>query len=296
MAGKSLAQVAVEEGRDELTDYRIYLRLARSPLERNPKFKQIYQHLAEIEYRHYELWKKYAQDKALNISHPTIYFVIFLRWILGASFAVKYLERREHATIAKYRTLAGMIPTEDKDAFEEMIHDEEEHEMTFAEQVQGGYVKYMSFIVLGLADALVEISGIHAGSLGIYNSTELTGLAGVVAGAAASIAMASAAYAQAKQGFAGSPSISAAYTGISYFVSAVILAAPYFLTRSMGYAIGASLFLAVVIIGFVSYYNAVISTKGFTKDFLELTGIMFGATIALYAFGIVVRTITGITI
>jgi len=69
------------------------------------------------------------------------------------------------------------------------------------EQMQGQYLKYISFVILGLADAIVEISGIHAGSLGIYHSTEITGLAGIVAGAAASIAMASAAYAQAKQGF-----------------------------------------------------------------------------------------------
>jgi VIT1/CCC1 family predicted Fe2+/Mn2+ transporter len=293
---KSLAQVAVEEGTDELIDHEIYLRLAKSPMEKNPKFRETYQHLADIEYKHYELWKKYAPDAEFKLNRLTIYFVLLLRRVLGASFAIKYLERREHATIAKYKALESMIPMEDKAAFEEMIHDEEEHEIAFAEAVQGGYVKYMSFIILGLADALVEISGIHAGSLGIYNSTELTGLAGIVAGAAASIAMASAAYAQAKQGFQGSASISAAYTGISYFISAVILASPYFLTRSNIYAIAASLFLAVIIIAVTSYYEAVISVKGFRRDFLELTGIMFGATLALYVFGYAVRILTGITI
>lgn len=293
---KTLAQVAVEEGTDELIDHEIYLRLAKSSMEKNPKFKEIYQHLADIEFKHYELWKKYAPSAQFKLNRLTIYFVLFLRRILGASFAIKYLERREHATIAKYKALSSMIPAEDMPAFGEMIHDEEEHEIAFAESVQGGYVKYMSFIILGLADALVEISGIHAGSLGIYNSTELTGLAGIVAGAAASIAMASAAYAQAKQGFQGSASISAAYTGISYFVSAVILASPYFLTKSMVYAIGSSLILAVVIIACTSYYEAVISVKGFRRDFLELTGIMFAATLALYVFGYAVRVLTGIAI
>ena len=114
-----------------------------------------------------------------------------------------------------------------------MIADEEGHEREFSEQFSEPHIKYISFIVLGLADALVEIAGIHAGSLGIYNSTELAGLAGIVAGAAASIAMASAAYAQAKAGFKGSAAISAVYTGISYFVTAVILATPYFLTKIM---------------------------------------------------------------
>ncbi|MGI0086018.1 MAG: rubrerythrin family protein, partial [Nitrososphaerales archaeon] len=158
-------------------------------------------------------------------------------------------------------------------------------------QIQGSTVKYISFIVLGLADALVEIAGIHAGSLGIYKSTELTGLAGIIAGASASIAMASAAYAQAKQGFKGSASLSAFYTGISYFISAVILATPYFLTKDMETAIAASLFAGVLIIAFVSYYNSIISNASFTRNFAELTGVMFGASLALYILGFVVSSV-----
>ena len=139
-----------------------------------------------------------------------------------------------------------MIPPEDKATFEEMVEDEKEHERKLASDVEGSYIKYISFIVLGLADALVEIAGIHAGSLGIYNSTLITGLAGIIAGAAASIAMASAAYAQAKQGFQGSAGLSAFYTGISYFVSAVILATPYFLTEDKYLAIFSSLVLGII--------------------------------------------------
>ena len=69
--------------------------------------------------------------------------------------------------------------------------------------------------MLGLADALVEVTAIYTGSLGVYHSTMLTGLAGIIAGAAASISMASAAYLQAKQGFKGSPFVAAGYTGSS---------------------------------------------------------------------------------
>src|SRR2546426_12812397 len=107
--------------------------------------------------------------------------------------------------------------------------------------------KYISFIVLDLADAVVEITRIHAGSLGIYAKTELAGLAGVVAEMAASIAMASAAYAQAKQGFEGSAKWSAIYTGVSYMFTAIFLALPYFLTGSMVTALGISLVVGVAL-------------------------------------------------
>src|SRR5947199_10641464 len=111
----------------------------------------------------------------------------------------------------------------------------------------------MSFIVLGLADAVVEISGIHAGSLGIYAKTELAGLAGVVAGMAASIAMASAAYAQAKQGFEGSAKWSAIYTGVSYMVTAILLALPYFLTGSMLTPLAISLLVGEAVVTHIAH-------------------------------------------
>jgi VIT1/CCC1 family predicted Fe2+/Mn2+ transporter len=206
------------------------------------------------------------------------------------------LDRHEASVVKEYKGLEGMIPESDRVPFDEMVADEQQHENEFALKIETSAVRYISFVVLGLADALVEISGIHAGSLGLYNKTEIAGLAGVVAGAAASLAMASAAFAQAKQGFHGSARLSAVYTGVSYFVSAIVLATPYFLTSRMVYALGASLSLAVVIVAFVTYYSTVISNRPFLRDFLEIVGIMFGATVALYLFGYFVGLKVGIRI
>ena len=177
-----------------------------------------------------------------------------------------------------------------------MLKDEEEHENVLAKQVQSSFVMYISFVVLGLADAIVEISGIHAGSLGVYSSTELTGLAGIIAGAAASMAMATAAFAQAKQGFQGSAGISAMATGASYFISAVSLAMPYFLTKNAIFAMSTSLVIAVFILAFTTYYNSIISEAHFLRDFMELAGIMFGATVVLFFFGQAIRSYFGISI
>ncbi len=249
-----------------------------------------------MEYKHYLFWSKYCPDRKVGASTLKVNLIVFLRFLLEVTFAVKYLERGEAKVIKKYKGMANRIPSKAMRAFKEMIADEEEHERDFYEQFDEPHIKYISFIVLGLADALVEIAGIHAGSLGIYNSTELAGLAGIVAGAAASIAMASAAYAQAKAGFEGSASVSAVYTGISYFITAVILATPYFLTKVMLNALFSSLALAVLLIAFISFYESIISGGVFRKDFIEITGIMFGATFALYILGFAIRHLTGITI
>jgi vacuolar iron transporter family protein len=293
----SLSQVARESANDEYTDYLVYKRLAESSRTKDPKLKEILTKLSRTEYGHYEFWRKYApQGTEIRPNKLTIYITLFLRFLFGYTFSIKYLEKHENTVIKKYKAVKDSIPEADQRQFDEMVRDEEEHENTFMEQMQGRYMKYISFIILGLADAIVEISGIHAGSLGIYHSTEITGLAGIVAGAAASIAMASAAYAQAKQGFQGSPSVSAFFTGVSYFINAIVLAAPYFFTRSQETAITTSIIFAILIIGFVCYYNSVVTQSHFLRDFTELAGIMLGASAALFLFGLLIRSVFGITI
>ncbi|MDA4114395.1 MAG: VIT1/CCC1 family protein [Thaumarchaeota archaeon] len=296
MSSETLQQVALESSQDEINDYEVYRKLSRLRIEKNQEFRGVLQSLSEMEHRHYEFWKRYVPDAKVDASALRVYLSIIMRVLFGTTFASKFLERNEGSVIKRYRDVAHLIPEADRAEFDRMLQDEVAHEKEFEQKTEGGAVKYISFVVLGLADAVVEIAGIHAGSLGIYDSTRLAGLAGIVAGAAASIAMASAAYAQAKQGFEGSASLSAAYTGVSYFATALILASPYFITEQMVWALGTSLIFAISLIAFISFYSSVISDKPFTRDFLEMTGIMLGATAALYVLGTVIHILFHITI
>lgn len=291
-----LSSVAYEAAEDELIDWAVYKKLSEMSFVGNQKFRETLARLAGMERKHYDFWREYCPERKVKASRLKINLVILLRLFLGVTLTVRYLERNEAATIRKYKAAAHLVPAKDKAKLKQIIADEEEHERDFSEQFQESHIKYISFIVLGLADALVEIAGIHAGSLGIYNKTELAGLAGIIAGAAASVAMASAAYAQAKSGFKGSATLSAVYTGLSYFVTAVILATPYFFTNVMLNALFASLMAGVVLVAFISFYGSVISGSVFKRDFLEVTSIMFGATVALYLLGTAIRYFTGITI
>jgi len=296
VADVNLSEFAYLSAVDEYTDYVVYKKLSGLGFEKRHRFSGTLKRLATMEYGHYKFWSRYCPERKVTVSNLKVYFIIAIRLLLGVTFAVKFLERNEKNTINKYKAVSRQIPQRDRVQFNRMVADEIEHENRFAEQFDEPHIKYISFIVLGLADALVEIAGIHAGSLGIYDQTELAGLAGIIAGAAASIAMASAAYAQAKTGFKGSASLSAVYTGVSYFVTALILATPYFLTKVMVDALTASLALAVVLIAFISFYGSVISGAVFKKDFIEISSIMFGATVALYLIGLVIRYLTRISI
>ncbi len=291
---QELTKVAGTSVKDEYTDYTVYLELSRR--EGNQAFKKALEELAEQERVHYNFWKTYSPDTKVGVNRLKVYFVLLLRLLLGLTFTMKFLERHEDVVIQRYKQVADSIPPADKTGFDRMVEDEQHHEDYLIGEVQEGRVKYMSFIVLGLADAVVEISGIHAGSLGIYASTKLAGLAGVVAGLAASIAMASAAYAQAKQGFVGSAKWSAIYTGVSYMFTAIFLALPYFLTRSMILALGTSLVVGVVLVAMMTYYDTVISVRTFAKQFGEIASIILAASLALYIAGLLIRQLLGITI
>jgi len=289
-----LLKLAAKSARDEYTDGRVYQTLSRH--EKNQSFKKALEDLARGEQSHYEFWKAYTHDTAVKVNRLKVYFTLLLRLTLGLTFTMKFLERHEDALHERYRQMVKNIPPADKARFEAMMEEEEHQESYLMGEIHEGRVKYMSFIVLGLADAVVEISGIHAGSLGIYAKTELAGLAGVVAGMAASIAMASAAYAQAKQGFEGSAKWSAIYTGVSYMFTAIFLALPYFLTRSMTTALGISLVVGVTLVAAMTYYDTVISARKFKRQFGEIAGIILAASFALYIAGTLIRQLLGIPI
>ena len=286
--------MSIEGRRGEITDYTIYSKLSQTGKDR--KLAGIFSNLAATEHKHYLFWGRYCKNETVHPDWVKVYFMLFLRHVLGAAFVVKYLESTEEAAVNNYKSLRTLIPGSDKKLLEMIIVDEEKHEKAFADQIQDSYIKYVSFIVLGLADALVEVTAIYTGSLGVYHSTILTGLAGIIAGAAASISMASAAYLQAKQGFKGSPFVAAGYTGSSYFLSTLILAAPYFLTSTIFTAMVSSMTLCVLIIASVSWYNSIMTGSRFKKDFLELAGIMFATAIILFIIGLLIRHAFGISV
>jgi len=269
-----------------------YTELSESEKKKNIAFKRILKRLADMEYAHYLFWSRFNSEKP-SVNLFKIRVMKLLRSVLGITFTLRYLEKNELKSVNKYREIIHLFPPAGKKVLGQIISDEEQHQREFNRNFKGR-INYISFIVLGLADALVEIAGIHAGALGIYNSTEVAGLAGIVAGAAASIAMASAAYAQAKTGFKGSAGVSALYTGISYFAAAVLLATPYFMTRIMLTALIVSLIVGVILIGIITFFGSIISGTVFRKDFAEVTSIMFGAAGALYLLGLTIRHFTGI--
>ncbi len=268
---------------DEYADHQLYKELAAR--EKDPGNKQALAKLAEHEYEHYLFWKKFTPDYQPVLNPFFLVGFRLMRRVCGLTFTVKFLERHEHATIQEYRGVLTGLSGEDKARLEKIIADENEHEKFFIGQIQEAVIKYIGFIALGLADAIVEITGVHAGFLGVTNSTLFAGVSGLIVGISAAISMASAAYLQAKQDTQRSAWKSAVITGISYILSVIMLAIPYFFTHNMTYAFVVSIMVGMSLIAFLTFYSSIVFDRRFWREFLETVGLMLATAAITFVLG-----------
>lgn len=147
------------------------------------------------------------------------------------------------------------------------------------------FEEYLGFIALGLSDGIVEITGVHAGFLGVTGSTLIAGISGVIVGVAAAISMGSAAYLQAKQDPQKSPFLSAITTGISYLLAALCLAFPYFIIHTMVTAFTVSSIIGIIILAIFTSYGTKIYNRKFWPEFLETVSLLFGTALVTYLLG-----------
>jgi len=282
--------------RDELFDYMVYRELAS--IERDPDIRRALESFSEHERRHYEFWKSIAGSCG-EVSGLKLKLYLLMRRFLGLTFTLKLLERHEGEVIEAYKRYLERLSGDARARLEEIIRDEVEHERGLLNSLaeREALVRYLGFIALGLADSIVEITGVHAGFLGATATTLAAGVAGLIVGLSAAIAMAGAAYLQAKHGGVEEklrPGVSAIATGSSYFIAVVLLALPYFLTHSMVLAFTASLVLAVTLVLLFTFYSSVINDREALRETLENLAILFGVAIASYLFGTVIGEVTGL--
>ncbi|MCS7133713.1 MAG: rubrerythrin family protein, partial [Candidatus Caldarchaeum sp.] len=179
---------------NEYKDHKVYSMLAG--MEKNGNRKKLLQKLADIEKTHSEFWQKYAPNHRPKVSNTYIRLLAFLRVFLGVTFVVKMLEKHEKTTMQKYMLIAEALGpgNPERNSIEEIIRQEAEIETTLVSHIDEAIVKYVGFLMLGLADAIIEVTGVQAGFLGVTSSALVAGLAGLIVGIAAAISMGAAAY------------------------------------------------------------------------------------------------------
>lgn len=262
----------------EATDAVLYEALTeRAKSEHN---REILHKLAGEEVRHRVTWGAYV-NRAPRVNRLKVRLYLLLARIFGVVFTINLLEANEMNAAAVYRKLAVEVPEALR-----LMEDEEKHEAALAGMIKEERLSYISSMVLGLSDALVELTGALAGFTLALNNNSLIGLAGFITGVAATLSMAASEYLSKKEDpNEPHPLKAACYTGCAYLFAVALLLAPYAITSSPFLALGLCLFNATLVILGFNFFVSVVRHKPFLRSFLEMLSICFGVAIISFLIG-----------
>jgi VIT1/CCC1 family predicted Fe2+/Mn2+ transporter len=177
------------------------------------------------------------------------------------------------------------------------LDEEEKHEQELLGMIEEERLDYVGSMVLGLNDALVELTGALAGLTFAFRNTRLIALSGLIMGIAASLSMASSEYLSHRAEEQGSRAVKAAlYTGFAYIITVALLVLPYLLLQSYAWALAATMGVAMLVILVFNFYVSVAKDLSFRKHFLEMAGLSLGVAALSFGIGFVVRKFLGIEI
>ena len=152
-------------------------------------------------------------------------------------------------------------------------------------------------MVLGLNDALVELTGVLAGLTLALQNARLVAIVGFITGIAASMSMAVSEYLSTKQEDTGKNPLKASiYTGIAYVATVVFLILPYFIFENIFTALGFVVINALVIVLFFTFYISVAKDLSFKKRFLEMAALSVSIALINFFIGLLIRKFFGIDI
>jgi len=275
--------------RRELTQHHIYRLLAARG--NNEHVSVVLQQLAHDERRHHDQWQHLTQTTVQPIRLKIGLYCVLAR-ILGMTFALKLIERSKFSISQTYRTLQQQIPQAPALAAEEDAHQRELDRLLADE-----HLIYTGSIVLGLNDALVELTGALTGLTFALQNTPLIAMSGIVTGSAAALSMAASVYLSTKsEETSKRPLKAAAYTGTAYISTVLLLIMPYLLLSNYILCLIMTMSIALLIIGGISYYLSVTQGGRFRRRALEMAMLSLGIAAISFGIGSVLRQLFAVNI
>lgn len=285
MTEKQLAQV-LQFQKNEITESLVYKKLAG--IEKDSENRKVLLQIADDEYRHYQMLENYTKQKPKVNRRKVIFYYIIAR-IFGVTFGLKLMEGGESKAQVKYGAF------EEYPDIKQIAEDEEKHEKALIDILKEEKLDYMGSIVLGLNDALVELTGALAGFTLALNDAKLVALTGSITGIAAALSMASSEYLSTRMEDGGKHALKASiYTGFAYLVTVVILIMPFLLLDNLFLSLGITLTSAVAIIAIFNYYYSVVKEESFQRRFSEMAILSLSVAAISFGIGYLLKIFTGI--
>ena len=275
---------------NEITESAVYEKLSK--VVKGEENRKVLRRLSQEEHAHYEIWKKYT-GKELKPNKWKVFKYTMIARILGFTFAVKLMELGEEGAQKEYALI-----TEEVEESVQIRKQEEEHEQALLNMLDEERLQYVGSMVLGMNDALVELTGSLAGFTFAMQNTSLIALSGLIIGISATFSMASSEFLSARSEGRTDALKSCSYTGVAYLITVVLLILPYLLLDSTKYMLALFLMLGIVILiiaGF-TYYISVAQGQKFRPRFFEMTIISVSVAVLSFIVGVLAKHFLGVDI
>ena len=278
--------------RMERTEMEVYRRLANR--EKKAENKNLLQKISIQENNHYNLLKEKTGED-VDYSKFRVYFHLITSIFLGLTFSLKLMEKTEQNAAREYRDLG----------YDDIAEEEDEHEKELLSLLEEDALNYLSSIILGLSDALVELTGALAGLTFAFQELRVVALAGLVTGISASFSMAASEFLATKEENSNrSPIKAALFTDSAYIITVFLLVTPYLLlTDNSEIIFGLEPHIQALIITFINglliialfnFYVSVAQDKSFNRRFIEMVIILLIVTIISFLIGLILRESFGL--
>ena len=272
----------------ELDGAALYNKIAR--FTKNDSERETLLTISRDEYKHAAIFGKYSKC-TLKPNRFRVTFFAFAARVLGYTFIIKLLEQGEEQSIGAYQAEINQIPE-----LNDILRDEETHENKLLNILDEDRLHYVGDIVLGMNDALVELTGALAGYTLAMQNTTVIAMAGLITGISATLSMAASGYLSSREAGRKDAAKASAYTGLAYLITVVLLIVPYLLFPVNGYlwALGVTLVVALSIIAGFNFYISVAKGRPFRRSFFVMAGISMGVAAISFFVGLFVKNVLGI--
>ena len=276
--------------KDELTSAIIYGHFAKRI--KDPHNRKVMEKIARDEASHAQIWQQYTGQKVCP-NYLKVWWYVLLTYVLGYTFVVKLLELGEYDGIKGLEQLLCEV-----DEVKHIIEQEKEHEKSLIEMLDEERLNYVGAMVLGLNDALVELTGTIAGLTFVLMNTSLIAMAGIITGIAATLSMAASNYLAERADGNPKALIASIYTGVAYLVTVVCLVLPYLVFPQTMFI--SALFCMIGIVVFLvfvfNYYIATVKSEPFWPKFIEMAVISLSVALISFLIGLLAKLCFGIDV
>ncbi|MDG6257513.1 MAG: VIT1/CCC1 transporter family protein [Methanomicrobiaceae archaeon] len=275
--------------RNEITEHHIYRKLA--PMVDGAHNREVVERIAAEELAHYRTWKEHTGEEVAPDRLKILFYCIVCR-VFGYTFGIKVMEQGEDRAQVDYTEIAHAVPEA-----RSVLEDEERHEQELIALLDEERLRYVGSVVLGLNDALVELTGTLAGLSFALMNTSLIAVVGLITGIAASLSMGASEYLSQKTDEGDTDPLKAAvYTGAAYVVTVFLLIAPFLIVDHYMVALAFTIAAALLVILVFTFYISVAKDLDFRRRFAEMAAISLGVAGISFAIGVLVRLAFGVEI